>query len=74
MRTLLVAAAVAAVVVIHLMFGTWAVLAAARWLPGVAIGLAVAVVITLHLAGLRKLRGRNLSRPRQRVSGQADGE
>jgi hypothetical protein len=48
----------AAAIAVHLALGTWAVLAASRWAGPVAIGLAVGVVLTLHLVGLRRLRAR----------------
>ncbi len=60
-RTLLFILLGVAAMAVHLALGTWAVLAASRWAGPAAIGLAVAVVLALHLAGLRRLRARRAS-------------
>ena len=60
-RTLLLILLGAAAIAVHLALGTWAVLAASRWAGPAAIGLAVAVVLALHLVGLRRLRARRAS-------------
>ncbi len=57
-RTLLLILLGVAAIAVHLALGTWAVLAASRWVGPAAIGLAVAVVLALHLAGVRRLRAR----------------
>lgn len=57
-RNLLLVLLGAVAIAVHLALGTWAVLAASRWAGPVAIGLAVAVVLALHLVGLRRLRAR----------------
>jgi hypothetical protein len=45
-------------VAVHLLLGTAAVLAASRWLDGIAIALALAFVVVLHVTGLRRLAAR----------------
>jgi hypothetical protein len=48
----------AAAVVVHLLMGTVAVRAAARWMSWAAIGSAVTFVVILHVVGLRRLVSR----------------
>lgn len=73
-RTLPLIAAGAAVVALHLTLSTWAVLAASRWAGGAVIGLMLAVVLTLHVAGIRRLRASQLQRSDQGAGGQPDAK
>ena len=57
-RRVLMIAGIVAAVVAHLLLATWAVLAASRWADGALIGLALTVVVILHIAGLRRLAAR----------------
>lgn len=59
------AAVIAAVIAVHLILGTAAVITTSRWFGPVVIGVGVAAITALHIAGFRRLAARRRGAARE---------